>query len=164
MMTDPPWLVVARQSIGLAETPGKQTTPQIRKWLVELRAWWQDDETPWCGVAVAAWMNASGVKLPRHWYRARDWLNWGAILPDPVLGSVVICARGAGSGHVALAVGRDTGGRLLLLGGNQGNRVSVMPFLDSRVIGVRWPTEHVAMLTKGLPVLASTSAPSNNEA
>lgn len=164
MPFEPPWLKVARQSIGVGETPGKATTPAIRKWLVELHAWWTDDETPWCGVAVAAWMNAIGVKLPKHWYRARDWLNWGVPLQEPALGCVVVFER-IGGGHVGLIVGRTGIGTLLVLGGNQGNRVNIAPFNPERVLGFRWPQEHIASLSVGLPTYASNTQPvSTNEA
>src|SRR5687768_1344129 len=51
-----PWLDIARRDLGLAEVPGAETAPKIKQWLADLGAWWRDDETPWCGVAVGAWM------------------------------------------------------------------------------------------------------------
>lgn len=161
---DPPWLAIARQSLGVTETPGKATTPAIRKWLVELRAWWTDDETPWCGVALAAWMNAAGMPLPKHWYRARDWLNWGMVLDEPALGCVVVFDGGPtrpGAGHVGLCVGRNGAGALMVLGGNQGNRVSIAPFSPSRVLGYRFPIGPAAgvWLDRQLPMLASNGQP-----
>lgn len=53
-MTDPAWLQFARSQIGVREIPGAPTAPAIAAWLNRLRAWWTDDETPWCGVFVAA--------------------------------------------------------------------------------------------------------------
>ena len=44
-----------------------------------------------------------------------------------------------GGGHVGFAVGKDTAGRLLVLGGNQGNAVSIAAFDVARAIGYRWP-------------------------
>lgn len=165
---EPPWLIIARQSLGVAETPGRETTPVIRRWLLDLRAWWADDETPWCGVAVAEWMKAAGVKPARDWYRARGWLDWGVPLSAPTVGCVLVFDGGPsrpGGGHVALAVGRNRVGALMALGGNQGNRVSIAPFATARVLGCRWPEEHVALLTAGLPTLAANNQPlSTNEA
>jgi uncharacterized protein (TIGR02594 family) len=160
---DPVWLAAAQRYIGVTETPGKATTPTIRKWLLNLNAWWNDDETPWCGVFVAEVMRECGIKLPKHWYRARDWLNWGVTLTEPTVGCVVVYERGATSGHVGLVVGRDKTGRLLTLGGNQGNRVSVLPFENWRVLGFRWPPGQL-FKHYPLPVLASTRAASGNEA
>jgi uncharacterized protein (TIGR02594 family) len=92
-MADPNWLTIARKYIGVAETPGKETTPIIRRWLIELGAYWQDDETPWCGVACAAWMREAGMPIPKHYYRARAWLDWGVPLDEPLLGCVVVFER-----------------------------------------------------------------------
>ena len=163
----PNWLTAARQYLGVAETPGRATTPVIRRWLLDLKAWWSDDETAWCGVAVAAWMREAGIDLPRHWYRARAWLEWGEVIMHPAVGAVVVFER-AGGGHVGLVVGEDRQGRLMVLGGNQGNRVSIAPFDRSRVLGYRWPTSRIADLYASvgpLPLLASTGQPSSsNEA
>lgn len=137
-MREPPWLVSARKYVGLKEIPGAQTEPTISRWLKSLKAWWDEDETPWCGTAVAAWMKESGYSIPRHWYRAMGWLEWGAPLEKPALGCVVVYTR-KGGGHVGLAVGVDAAGNIMTLGGNQGNKVSIAPFDPARVVGYRWP-------------------------
>lgn len=163
-MIEPHWLREAREHVGLRELPGAPTEPTISRWLAELGAWWRDDSTPWCGVAVGAWMKSCGVALPKHWYRARGWLDWGVPLAAPVVGAVVVFER-AGGGHVGLVVGKDERGRLLVLGGNQGDSVSIAPFDMTRVLGYRWPVDQLALLpTGGLPVLASAGDSSGNEA
>ncbi len=53
-------------------------------------------------------------------------------------GCVVVFER-AGGGHVGLVVGETAGGRLLVLGGNQGDAVSVAAFQRERVVAYRWP-------------------------
>ena len=52
-MSELAWIKEARKHIGLAEIPGKQHNPVIVNWLTALGAWWNDDETPWCGTFVA---------------------------------------------------------------------------------------------------------------
>lgn len=167
-MIEPVWLTKARADIGVAETPGRETAPAIRRWLIDLGAWWADDETAWCGVAVAHWMRAADVPRPKAWYRAQAWLDWGHHLSRPVLGAVVIFDRGGGKGHVGLAVGRTNADELLVIGGNQRNRVGIDPIARARLLGSRWPTEHVAdwgwHLDSYLPLLASTGPVSRNEA
>ncbi len=138
MNTDPTWLAQARTHIGLREIPGMATSPTIAGWLRQLRAWWRDDETPWCGTYIAAVMQASALPVPQHWYRAKGWLEWGVPLSNPEVGCVVVFER-AGGGHVGLVVGRDLAGNLAVLGGNQGNEVSIASFPRSRVVGYRWP-------------------------
>jgi len=160
---EPRWLTRARAFVGLKEVPGKATAPLISKWLVMLKAWWRDDETPWCGVFVAAIMRLEGIDPPQRWYRARAWLDFGDVLRDPVLGCVVVFERG-GAGHVGFVVGNDEAGRLMVLGGNQGNAVSIAPFDRSRVLGYRWPAGLKAMVGP-LPFIASRGAKaSHNEA
>ncbi len=161
-MTDPAWLTRARGYLGVRETPGKATTPTIARWLRELRAWWSDDETAWCGVFVAAVMRAEGFKPPPHWYRARAWLAFGRAIPDAAVGCIAVFER-KGGGHVGFVVGVDERGRLMVLGGNQGNAVTVSPFDRTRVLGYRYP--ETLTLVAGLPLVNSNGMPSShNEA
>ena len=166
-MTEPVWLTRARTYLGTSEIPGKQTAPTIARWLRELKSIWSDDETPWCGTFVASMFRETdkGIALPVHWYRARAWLDWGVPLHKPALGCVVVYER-AGGGHVGFVVGTDVLGRVMTLGGNQGNRVSIAPFDQWRVLGYRWPLGRVAELAAAgpLPLLTSSGASSENEA
>jgi uncharacterized protein (TIGR02594 family) len=137
--TDPTWLAEARAHVGLREIPGAPTAPTIAAWLQRLGAWWRDDETPWCGVAVAAWMQGAGIgPLPKFWMRAKAWAEWGQRLSYPAHGCVVVFER-LGGGHVGLVVGEDSAGNLLVLGGNQGDAVNVRAFPRGRVLAYRWP-------------------------
>lgn len=164
LTTEPAWLIEARKSIGLRELPGAPTAPTITRWLQQLGAWWRDDETPWCGTAVAAWMTACSIAPPAAWYRARAWLDWGTPIVGPAVGAVVVFER-AGGGHVGLVVAQDYVGRLLVLGGNQGNAVSIAPFERTRVLGYRWPAQRMAELRNGaLPIVSAAAASSRNEA
>lgn len=47
-MNELPWIEVARGYIGEREIPGKQHNPKIINMLTALKAWWKEDETPWC--------------------------------------------------------------------------------------------------------------------
>jgi uncharacterized protein (TIGR02594 family) len=167
-VTEPSWLTRARTFVGLREIPGKGTTPAISRWLRDLRAWWSDDETPWCGVFVAAMMRPDGHELPKHWYRARAWLEFGEPIAFPVIGAVVVFNGGPkrpGAGHVGFVVGRDEKGRLMVLGGNQSNAVTIAPFDTNRVLGYRFPKQIASAPFANLPMLASNGAkPSDNEA
>lgn len=161
-MIEPRWLAVARVYLGVKEVPGIENSPVIYKWLVKLKSAWTDDATPWCGTFVATCFSESGIPIAKHWYRARDWLNWGVKLDSPTLGCVVVYARDGG-GHVGFVVGRDKAGNLMTLGGNQGDMVSIRPFQMSRVLGYRWPEKEVVILAP-LPVLGSDGRISTNEA
>ena len=136
---EPAWITEARIHIGTAEVPGPSTSPVIAGWLHRLRAWWADDETPWCGVFVAACIEACGLPLPKNWMRAKTWADWGRRLVLPVPGCIVVFER-TGGGHVGFVVGVTAQGALLVLGGNQGNKVSIAPFDRSRVLAYVWPS------------------------
>lgn len=162
-MSNVPWLDLAREHKGLREIPGALTEPKIASWLKRLGAWWNDDETPWCGTFVAAMMIECSIALPKHWYRAKGWLDWGVKLAAPVVGCVVVFDR-KGGGHVAFVVGQDERGRLMCVGGNQGNAVSDALFEKSRVLGYRWPPSVPPPVDRPLPFVVSTGKSSTNEA
>lgn len=156
------WLIEARRHIGVKEVPGKANSPTIQKWLLGLKAWWTDDATPWCGVFAGHCIKSAGLPLPKHWYRAKDWLNWGVPLTKPTEGCVVVFER-KGGGHVGFVVGKDARGNIMVLGGNQGDAVTIAPFDPARVAGYRWPNS-VPPMIGSLPLLASNGAVSQNEA
>lgn len=143
--TELPWIAEARRHIGLAEIPGKAHNPTIIRWLAELKAWWRDDETPWCGTFVAHCLRVAGRDLPMHWYRASAYAAYGKALDTPAYGCIAVLSR-QGGGHVGFVIGKDRNGNLLLLGGNQGNRVSVAAFSPSRITRFVWPSWHGAKL------------------
>lgn len=164
MATEPIWLIEARRHLDVTEVPGPKHSPVIQSWLHKLRAWWNDDETPWCGVFVAACFDTVGITLPKYWMRAMAWSEWGTRLSAPVPGCVVVFER-QGGGHVGFVIGRTATGCLMVLGGNQGNKVSIAPFGRDRVRAYVWPPgvplpKH-AMLTVLEP---AGLQPSTNEA
>ena len=61
-------------------------------------------------------------------------------------------------------VGRDKAGNLMVLGGNQGDAVSIRPFALSRVAGYRWPSSYPSAGRFNLPVLDSDGKVSEDEA
>ena len=138
MGAEPLWVQAGRKHVGLAEIPGKDTAPTIARWLKRLGAWWDDDATPWCGTFVAACLDEVGLPKPQHWYRAKAYLDYGVSVAMPTLGAITVFDR-KGGGHVGFCVGRNDHGALMILGGNQGDRVSIAAFDTTRVLGYRWP-------------------------
>jgi uncharacterized protein (TIGR02594 family) len=159
-MKEPRYLTIARSYIGLKEIVGVKTAPTITNWLIRLNAWWRDDETPWCGVFVGACLQEALLPYPKLYMRAKAWLEYGERLEKPCLGCIVIFDR-KGGGHVGFAIGKDRLGRLLILGGNQGNQVSVMPFDTTRVLGYRMPFGFSTSTL--LPIISNESASSESE-
>jgi uncharacterized protein (TIGR02594 family) len=162
-MIEPDWLTVARRDIGQRETHGSNRSPWIdRLWRLLGKDWLIGQ--PWCGAAVARWLGTQGIKPPKNFERALAWADWGVPLDTPVVGAVVVFRR-TGGGHVGLVAGEDERGRLLVLGGNQGNSASIAPFDPARVVGFYWPLEFIdALHYRDLPVYASNAASSTNEA
>lgn len=159
----PVWVAAAKRYDGMREIPGAPTEPRIAAMLKRLKAWWADDETPWCGTFVAAVMLDCSIPPAKAWYRAKDWLNWGQRIDYPAVGAIVVFNR-SGGGHVAIVVGQDNDGRLLCIGGNQGNKVGVDPFDRARLLGYRWPPGERMPVIATLPVFASSAKASSNEA
>lgn len=135
---DLPWIKEAYKHIGLKEIPGKEHNKTIQNWLRELKAWWDDDETPWCGVAVAHCVKTANLTYPKMYMRALAWNEYGVELKEPKPGCIVTFTR-SGGGHVGFVVGTAANGDLVVLGGNQGNAMSLAKFPKSRVSSYRWP-------------------------
>ncbi|MEO1066992.1 MAG: TIGR02594 family protein, partial [Pseudomonadota bacterium] len=91
------------------------------------------------------------------------------LLEAPAPGAVVTFWRKRKDGpygHSAFAVGRNSQGHIMCLGGNQGNRVSIRPFAVSRVLSYRWPKTHAVpdIGFETLPLLNSDGVVSSDEA
>lgn len=131
----------AKAHLGLSEFPGAKHNPEILKMYADSgNAWVKDDETPWCAAFVGSVLAQCGIKGTGK-LNARSYLDWGqkVDLKDAKQGDVVILSRGNSKtqGHVAFFDSWQNNGSVNLLGGNQGDKVSVAPFGVSRVLGVR---------------------------
>lgn len=121
------------------EIPGPASNPgllaMIRRWI----PWARDDSTTaWCAILRAEAARVTGTPMPRNPFRALSWLEIGEVvdLRDARPGDTVILDRGKGRGHVGLFV--ELGETLvLILGGNQRNRVCEGWYPRGDVIGVR---------------------------
>jgi len=140
---------LAQRYIGVKEVPGQAANPAILAMLQLDQGWPQEDEVAWCSAFVnwITWM----LRLPRSKsLRARSWLQIGEGISDARLAEagfdVVVLRRGGGhqpgpevleaTGHVGFFAGYD-GNKVLVLGGNQGNAVSVASFNALDVLGIR---------------------------
>ena len=110
--------------------------------------------TAWCAAFVDWCLNQAGV--PHLGYAtAKSWLEFGTPVSYPVYGCVTIIkpssSTGSTTGHVAFFV-EYQGNKVVLLGGNQGDAVSEVPFKENTVLGYRWPTKinHYLLATNGV--------------
>ena len=159
-LVEPAWLGVARSLIGTAEIKGPRHNPTILGWINALGGWFTDDETPWCGTFVGECLREAWTgPLPQHWYRALAWAEWGAPT-TPQVGAVAVFGR-TGGGHVGFLVG-ESATSFYVLGGNQGDRVSIAPIAKARLVACRWPPGTTLTSLKLAPM--SGGAVSRNEA
>lgn len=140
-MSEPQWLALARQDLGVKEISGPQANPRIMQYYKAANAnWAKGDEVPWCGAAMAAWVAGAGFAPPPEAARARAWLDWGIPLEKPRVGCITVLKRGddPAAGHVTEWL-EDRGDRFLGIGGNQGDAVSITAFPIRDILGYRWP-------------------------
>lgn len=143
---EPLHLIEARRWIGEREVVGKGSNPRILRAIQSVGARvlgiaYSDDDIAWCGGIMAAWIATvyPAEVLPNVAVRAKSWASFGVALTAPALGAVMVYDR-KGGGHVALYLG-ETATHWILLGGNQGNRVSIMarPKSQGEPTAIRWP-------------------------
>lgn len=137
-MDQPPWLPPAWADLGQTEVSGGKSNPRIVAYYRDAgHTGISDDGVAWCAAFVGACLERSGVQSTRS-LMARSYLSWGQKLDAPRCGAIAVLSRGAPPyGHVAFVVGWSES-EVYLLGGNQGDMVSVAAFDRSRVIGLRW--------------------------
>lgn len=132
---------VAREYVGTNERQHAQTLSAFFRRSSGQRL--NPQETAWCAAFVNAALAASGGQ-GTDTLLARDFLKVGTATENPREGDIVVLSRGdpnGWQGHVGFYVGRDRRGNVLVLGGNQGNAVSVSPFPASQVLGYRTPPD-----------------------
>ncbi len=168
---EPDWLRLGRTYLGLQEYRGNRHNPKILEWWVKLGLPFRTDETPWCAGFACGVLEEAGIRSPRSAAaRSFHWQRWGQILDGPAPGAIACLWRGkpkGASGHVGFVVGRNKQGHLMLLGGNQANRVSIRPFDKRRVLSYHWPEDKTKPSLAGfsyLPILRSDGKVSTNEA
>lgn len=130
------WIKEARKHIGLKEIKSSNKNQTIEKWTKDLKGLWMYGQ-PWCGTFIAHCLKTSGVSYPKHWYRALDYLNYGAKLKQPCYGCVAVKTR-KGGGHVTFVVGQTPDGKLVCLGGNQNDSVNLTVYSKNDFEAFMW--------------------------
>jgi uncharacterized protein (TIGR02594 family) len=137
----PKHFVIAQQELGTQEIVGDEDNPRVVEYQQATGLAAPDDETPWCGSFVAWVMLQSGIAYNRITAASsRSWESWGVPVDKPEIGDVVILWRhspDSSLGHVGFYAGKTDDDRILILGGNQNNRVSVSAYSKARLIGYR---------------------------
>lgn len=137
---EPPWLEIARRELGVKEIPGSKSHPRILQYHQATRLHAQDESVPWCASFVCWCLEQAGVRSTRS-AAAASYATYGRPC-ELVDGAIVVFGKAdsdaGGSGHVAFLVGME-GDNVWVLGGNQGNAVSIAKRPKSRIVAVRWP-------------------------
>lgn len=149
----PPMLRAAVNLYGVEELAGLDDNPVILGWAHEvaatdnvgswLKEFYTEDEIPWCGLFAAVCAVRAGARAFNKCLAAREWMHWGQDVEDDDvgLGDVLVFWRGkpAGkSGHVGFYVGESPDGDFYhVLGGNQGDEVSIVKIPSYRLLGAR---------------------------
>ncbi len=140
----PAWLLAARARLGTREIVGPTHNNKLIAFLNTASKWngviWKDDEMPWCGGFVAACLVSVGVEPVKIAARAKSWASWGSRLrPERLAPGAVLVFDRPGGGHVGFYVGEDASA-YHVLGGNQGNAITVTRIAKSRLTASRWPS------------------------
>lgn len=167
--TEPVWMREARRYIGITEIPGSKSNPVIMGWAKKLggwiASWYEDDDTPWCGLFIG---NVIAATLPREPLLANPLgaLNWKKFGTEGRIarGAILVFER-KGGGHVGIYVGEDRT-HYHVLGGNQDNAVSIARVKKDRLVdgGVRWPKTGEDPIGGAVQLTASGASASKSEA
>lgn len=136
----PPWLAEAWALLGAREQPGAESNARITALYRDAgHPGVRSDETAWCAAFTGACLERAGIRSTRS-LMARSYQAWGQPVDGFRLGAIAVLSRTANPslGHVGFLVG-ERDGHVVLLGGNQGDAVSVAVFPRSRLLSLRWP-------------------------
>ena len=156
----PEWIKIAKKEIGVREIVGGQHNSRVLEYHATTSGKYSTDEIPWCGSFVNWVMLQAGhtttMKYPE---RAKAWRKFGTKIGGPVFGSIAIKNR-RGGGHVGFVIGKSKGGKYLyILGGNQGNMVSVRRYersvFDTFVVPEAYQRRDLAVYQGGAPTALS---------
>jgi uncharacterized protein (TIGR02594 family) len=140
----PPAFAIAMTQLGQREVAGAGCNPHIADYFTATSYHATSDEVAWCS-AFACWcVESAGIRSPRS-AAALDWLKWRVphTLTKPYRGCVMVYERpegGSYAGHVGFFSHRTTAGDWVL-GGNQGNEVSIALQTRQPVAIIGWGSE-----------------------
>jgi uncharacterized protein (TIGR02594 family) len=180
----PRMLLEALKLFGTAEVQGPGNNPVILGWADEIGGkagatayskwaakFYEDDSgIAWCGLMMAICAVRANVDNrpdrapPDKFLAAASWATFGVpvAITDAQLGDVLVFWRDGG-GHVGLYVGEDADS-FHVLGGNQGDAVTIRRISKARCTSVRRPP-YLNKPANVRPIrLAAAGTPSTNEA
>ncbi len=135
--TMPPWMAEMHRRMGLHEVQHKAKLIdflKIGKFLGDPAS------LPWCGDAVESCIAKvlPSEPLPANPFWAQGWASFGIDVKAPLVGSIGVIRWSAKAGHVGFVAGVE-GGKVVLLGGNQANAITLASFPRDKFIAFRHP-------------------------
>jgi uncharacterized protein (TIGR02594 family) len=109
------WMTAALGQLGQSEYSGRSSNPAIIDYH-KTTGNSTSDEIPWCSSFINWAVTQAGIRGTNS-ARAFSWLNWGYALEKPAYGAIAVMRYS----HVGLVAGVNSDGRLVILGGNQGD-------------------------------------------
>ena len=135
-----PWFDLAKAELGTKEAPGDADNSVVLDYYADAgHPEIAHDSVAWCSAFVGSMLVRAGYPSTSS-LAARSYLQYGVRLERPTEGCIVVMKRGNSSweGHVGFYMG-DAGSSIRVLGGNQGDAVSIATFPKSSVLGYRMP-------------------------
>lgn len=144
-----PAFVLALSQTYVEELPtNEKNHPMILYYFANIgHKWVQNDEYAWCAAAMNSWLKDSGYESFSK-LNAKHFLKLPSIPDDPVMGKDIAIfhrqiekyGRGPDNpyGHVAWYVCEDET-KIIVLGGNQYNKVCVRDYPKENLVGYRRP-------------------------
>jgi len=124
---------------GTKETKGNASNPQILMWANEIKNYlgieYNSDSMPWCGLFIGICAKRAFYNPPPICLRAKSWLKFGRDVDTPMFGDILVFERPQG-GHVGLYIAEDETS-FYVLGGNQSDKVCIVPINKDRIISAR---------------------------
>lgn len=138
----PPWLATAIANIGIAEGPGDKVDNPIVLAMAKvcggnIAKAYTHDNIAWCKMFVEFCLAKNGLHGNDTLW-ALDSAKIGTKLAGPAFGAIA-CKKRIGGGHTFIIGGKDRNGKLVGIGGNQGDRVSRATFNLSEIVSFNWP-------------------------
>jgi uncharacterized protein (TIGR02594 family) len=129
----PKMVQIALDLHGTTEVPGPRSNKNILAMARLLKIDYKTDSIPWCGLFMAYVASKAGYDYPNWPLAALNWKTFGMYNQDqPSLGDVLVFKRDGG-GHVGLYIAEDDE-CYHVLGGNQGNTVSIVRISKLRLV------------------------------
>jgi len=143
-MSKPIWYEIAESKLGLDENKDKTILSRFLR--SDGHTIGDPTKLPWCGdfVETCVALALPDERIPENPYLARNWLRFGREIDTPVIGAIAVFWRKSEVGlygHVGFYAGEDKD-FIYVLGGNQGNAISITKLRKERLLGYTWPINY----------------------